>query len=123
LHTRVLDDAFLFLCPFEKLIEFLASDAWNVAEADPQSLLASDADNESFQLQQIAQRRTAQDSPVQLQATQTFSDARECVLRTVGLDAWPVHDALQPDEVLPDLGRDASSRHFRSRAQPQAQHA
>ena len=55
-HTRVLDDAFLFLCPFEKLIEFLTSDGGNVAEADPQGLLASDADNESFQLQQIAQR-------------------------------------------------------------------
>ena len=53
-HARVLDDAFLFLCPFEKLIEFLGSDGWNVAEADPQGLLPGDADNESFQRQQIA---------------------------------------------------------------------
>jgi hypothetical protein len=105
-HARVLDNAFLFLCPFEKLIEFLASDGGNVAEADPQSLFARDADNESFQFKQIAQRRTAQDSPVQLQATHTFSDARERVLRAIGLHPQPVHDALQCDEVFPDFGRD-----------------
>ena len=60
LQTRVLNDAPLVFCPFEELVEFLDWDRRYFAQAKSRELLASDADNESFELQQIAHRGTAQ---------------------------------------------------------------
>ena len=101
--TCVLDNAFLFLCPFGKLIEFLELDGGNFTQADPERLLASDANNKSLQLQQVAQGRTAQQPPIQLQPTKTFSNTREGVLHTVRFHPEPAHDPLQRDEVLLDF--------------------
>ena len=103
-QTCALYNTFLFLCPFNKLIE-----PSRLADGMSRRLTCACLPvmpTTRAQLQQIAQRRTTQQPTIQLQPAHTFSDPRERVFHTVGFHPEPPHDPFQHDQVLPDIRGD-----------------
>ena len=102
----VLNDRPLAFCSFDKTLQILARGRRADAKAEPERAFSRDTYKECFELQEVAQWRALSKPSVWLETTKSFANARERILRRVGLNAKAPHDRFERDEVLFDLQRD-----------------